>query len=198
MVADLAECLGFETIAFIDIRWPEVSRNGAWPVIGNMDDLERLATQYDAGIAAVGANALRLDLHRMLKELSLTSPPLIHPTATVSRHARVGSGSVVLANSVINAFAMVGEAAIINTACTIDHDCRLGDAVHVSPGANLAGQVEVGDCAWVGIGAAVRELVKIGSRTMVGAGSTVVSDIAEGMVVVGTPARPMASGRDDS
>ena len=63
--------------------------------------------------------------------------------------------------------------------------------MHMSPGANLAGEVTVGDCAWVGIGAVVKEGIRIGSDAVVGAGAAVVSDVDDGDVVGGVPARSL-------
>lgn len=198
VVADLAEHLGFESIAFVDDRWPEITQNRQWPVVGAVKDLARLRADYEEGLATIGANQARLAVDRTFAELAFTRPVLVHPSAVVSRYARLGSGSVVFANAVVNAFAAIGEAAILNTACTVDHDCRLGDGVHVSPGAHLGGQVEVGDCAWIGIGASVRECVRIGGRSVIGAGSAVISDIPSGVVAVGVPARARSDQRETS
>jgi len=78
----------------------------------------------------------------------------------------------------------------VTTRASIDHDCRIGAFSHVCPGAALAGTVTVGGHSWIGIGSQVRQGIRIGSHVTVGAGATVVSDIADGLTVVGTPARP--------
>jgi acetyltransferase-like isoleucine patch superfamily enzyme len=57
----------------------------------------------------------------------------------------------------------------------------------------LAGDVRVGDRSWIGIGASVRQGVRIGDGVIVGAGAAVVSDVPDGLTVVGVPARPMSS-----
>jgi sugar O-acyltransferase (sialic acid O-acetyltransferase NeuD family) len=190
VVADLAELLGWDSIAFLDDGWPERTANRAWPIIGKVADLARLGAGYDATLVTIGVNAARLALHRKVRELSFAIPALVHPSAVVSRHATMGRAAVVLANVAVNAFAAVGEAVILNTACTVDHDCKVGDGVHISPGAHLAGTVTVGDRSWIGIGAAIRQGITIGSDVMIGAGSVVVADVADGVVAMGVPARP--------
>ena len=79
---------------------------------------------------------------------------------------------------------------IVNTRAAIDHDCTIGAYSHVCPGTALAGSVTVGKHSWLGIGCQVRQGASIGSNVTVGAGATVVSDIQDGLTVVGTPARP--------
>lgn len=189
VVADIAETLGWTDIAFLDDAWPAREINGVWPIIGRLDALPALKGRYHAAFASLGDGALRLKAHRRLKALDFQCPSLAHPSAVVSRHASLGAGSVVVAGAVIGPFACVGEAVIINTGASIDHDCTLEDAVHISPGARLSGGVRVGLRAWIGVGAAVREGVNIGRDVMIGAGAAVVTDIDDGVMAIGVPAR---------
>lgn len=190
VVADAAECCGWRTISLFDDEWPHVAAR-AWPVIGSSSDLENRLAEFDGVIVAIGANAVRLSKQRRLVDRGARIVSIIHPMATISRHATLGPGSVVFAGAVINAGAETGEAVIVNTAATVDHHCRLGDAVHLSPGAHLAGGVQIGAEAWVGVGASVKEEISIGARAKVGAGAAVVTSVPENSIVVGVPARPL-------
>jgi acetyltransferase-like isoleucine patch superfamily enzyme len=49
--------------------------------------------------------------------------------------------------------------------------------------------VRIGDDAWVGFGAVILKGVEIGRGAVVAAGSVVASDVPEGTVVAGNPAR---------
>lgn len=189
VVADTAECCGWQVVEFFDDAWPQRQGNGAWPVVGDTAQLLARLAQFDGVLVAIGNNRIRQAKLLELQAAGACLATLIHPSATLSRHARLGDGSVMFAGAVVNADALVGMGAILNTGCSVDHDCLLGDAVHVSPGARLAGGVRVGDLSWVGIGASVRQLVCIGSGVQVGAGAAVVADVADGLTVAGVPAR---------
>ncbi|EOG3621188.1 MULTISPECIES: acetyltransferase [Pseudomonas] len=192
VVADLAELCGWQKIEFFDDAWPGLQRNGAWPVVGSSAQLHERLDHYQGVMVAIGNNVVRAQKLQALKQHGATVPVLVHPGAVVSRHASLGSGTVVFAGAVVNAFAIVGEGAIINTGCSVDHDCCIGDHVHISPGARLAGGVAVGECSWIGIGAVVRQMLRIGCRAMVGAGAAVVCDVPDNATVIGVPARPVA------
>lgn len=190
VVADTAECCGWEVVEFFEDNWSGRETNGAWRIAGDTSTLLNHACDYDGVVVAIGNNAVR---HAKLKELAGAGAQLvslIHPDATISRYAAIGTGSVVFAGVVVNAGAQVGSGAILNTGCSIDHDCVLGDAVHVSPGARLAGTVQVGSMSWIGVGACVKQSIQIGSHVIVGAGAAVVSDVADLETVVGVPAKP--------
>lgn len=192
VVADTAECCNWQIIEFFDDAWPERQSNGAWPVIGDTTVLLSSLKRFDGVLVAIGNSRIRQVKLLELQAAGARLFSLIHPTASVSRYARLGTGSVVFAGAVVNADAQIGKGTILNTGCSVDHDCLLGEAVHVSPGARLAGGVQVGDLSWIGIGASVRQLVRIGSGVMVGAGAAVVADVADGLTVAGVPARTLA------
>ncbi len=119
----------------------------------------------------------------------------VHPAAVLSvLDVRVGEGTVVMANAVINAGAKIGRHCIVNTGAIVEHDCVLEDFVHISPNAALAGAVTVGTRSWIGVGASVRNNLRITGDCMIGAGSTVVKDIGGPGTYVGTPARRLSAG----
>lgn len=74
---------------------------------------------------------------------------------------------------------------------TVGHDTMMGACVTVLPGANVSGSVVLGDHATVGSGAVVLQGRTVGAGAFVGAGAVVTKDVAEGVVVVGNPAREM-------
>jgi len=191
VVADTAECCGWQIIEFFDDAWPSLKKNGVWPVVGGTTDLIDQLADFDGVLVAIGNNSVRHDKLVKLRRGGARLATLIHPAASVSRYAAIGEGSVVFAGAVVNAGARINPGAILNTCCSIDHDCLLGDAVHISPGARLAGGVQVGDLSWIGIGASVRQLIRIGQRVMVGAGSAVVGDIPDDVTMAGVPAKRM-------
>lgn len=192
VVADTAECCGWQSVEFFDDAWPGLQENGVWSVVGDTAALMARLADFEGVLVAIGNNRIR---HAKLLDLRTAGAhlaTLIHPAATVSRYAAIGMGTVVFAGAVVNSSACTGLGAILNTGCSIDHDCVLGDVVHISPGARLAGGVQVGDLSWIGIGASVRQLVRIGDCVMVGAGSAVVSDIPNDVTVAGVPAKRMS------
>ncbi|CAJ0775906.1 Putative acetyltransferase EpsM [Ralstonia psammae] len=193
VVADAAIAAGWQDVVFFDDSWPNIEKNGHWAVVGDTAALLARVQEFDGVMVSIGNCEVRWQKQRSLQEAKAIVATVVHPRAYVSPYARLGPGSVVMANAVINADAVVGEAAIVNTGATVDHDCVLGQGVHISPGAHLSGNVTVGDFSWVGVGAAVRQGTRIGSYVLVGAGAVVVSAVMERSTVVGCPAKPISN-----
>ena len=189
VVAEAALEAGWDQVDFYDDAWPEKAQIGAWRIIGDTSVLLRSPGHFSGVVVAIGSNNVRWHKIQALQAAGLTVETIAHPAAIISKSASLGVGTVAMAGAVVNAGAQIGSGSILNTGCSVDHDCVLGVAVHVSPGAHLAGGVQVGDHSWIGVGASVRQGVRIGSGVIVGAGAAVVSDVTDGVTVVGVPAK---------
>lgn len=192
VVADTAEVCGWNTVVFFDDAWPEVLQNGAWTVEGDSTALFDTPSLFDGVIVAIGNNEIRAEKLGWLDEVAADVVSLIHPSACVSRYAEIGRGTVVMPGVVVNAGSFIESGVILNTGCSIDHDCLIRTSAHISPGARLAGGVEVGDHSWLGIGCSVKQGISIGRDVIVGAGAVVVSDLPDGVIAVGVPAKPLS------
>jgi sugar O-acyltransferase (sialic acid O-acetyltransferase NeuD family) len=113
---------------------------------------------------------------------------LVHPTACVSRRARLAAGCVISGGVQIAAYADLHEHVVVNRSASIGHDTRIGAYATIGPGAVIAGNVDVGAGSYVGVGAVVREKIVIGEGAVLGAGCAVVKDIPAHALAIGVPA----------
>jgi sugar O-acyltransferase (sialic acid O-acetyltransferase NeuD family) len=187
VVADLLMVAGaYELLGFVDdVRKPG-DRVFELVVLGPGEWLRTDAAHGVEVALGIGDNAARKDLASRCPR-----PPLvvIHPSAVVARSARLGAGTVVMANATVNPDARVGEGVIINTGSVVEHDCVVGDYAHLSPNAALGGGAQLGAGVHLGLGAVVLPKVCVGARSRVGAGAVVNRDLSEDVVAVGVPAR---------
>ncbi|MEI6321650.1 MAG: acetyltransferase [bacterium] len=192
VVADLCDLLDkWCEIVFLDDRYPALEIWEEWQVIGRVSELSQLAVGGCDFALGIGSNTARKELMDEVERCGGALPSLIHPRAVVSKRSLVGNGTVIFANAAVNIGTEIGKGDIINTGASVDHDCRLGAGVHICPGVHLAGSVCVGDLAMIGVGSSVKQGISIGAGAMVGAGAAVVSDIPQGCVVTGVPAKPI-------
>lgn len=192
VVADVAQVCGYDPIAFLDDSPKRTVDYGEFPILGPISMIDRLCRDWPNAIAAVGNNAIRLTLFERLGQVGFELPTIIHPSATVSRYARLGQGVFVAPGALINTGAEIGNATIVNSGASIDHDCVIGAASHIAPGASLSGDVIVGIRGWIGTGVAIRQGIKICDDVVIGVGAAVVTNITESGTYAGVPARRLS------
>lgn len=190
VVADTAERAGWSEVVFFDPRFADgVAKHAHWPIVAAPEDVE--AHGCDGYFVAIGNGKARQTWCERLLDCGLPLVSIVDPAGLVSQYAVLESGVLVVAGAVVNVDCSLGRGVIVNTRASIDHDCVIGAYSHVCPGSALAGSVKVGEHCWLGIGSQVKQGICIGNAGTVGAGATVVSDIDDGLTVVGTPARPL-------
>lgn len=189
VVADVLMASGHHVCGFVDdAELPLACQSMKLPRLGNIESVRSMSTSIPL-IMGIGCNVTRLKIARWFEQLGFRFETAIHPSATLSQSAIVGSGTVVMPRVVINTNAVVGCHCIVNSAAVIEHDSDIGDGAHVSVGTVLAGRVSIGKLSLVGAGAVVLPHLTIGSGVSVGAGSVVTKSIPDDCVAMGVPAR---------
>ena len=149
-------------------------------------DLVNLRNEFDYAFVAVGqihSPANRKKIYSTLSELGYEIPTFISRNAQVSRHARIGSGSIVMNGVIVNADCKVGENVILNTGSIIEHDVLIGNHCHVSTGVIINGNAMIGEDSFIGSGSTIRNGVEIGTNSFIGMGSTVINSMPANTVM---------------
>ncbi len=169
LVAALAEDTGRTVTGFID----DLTHGEG--IVGRSDELGTRLQPADADLViAIGYKHLqaRLAMFRRIHGLGFRFPALVHPTARVSRRSTLGDGSLVMANTDIDAFTSIGEICVIWPNTTISHDNSIGVGTFISPAATLCGFVTVGELSFIGANSTIvdgsvlppRSFIKAASR----------------------------------
>ena len=172
VIADSALKCGYTNICFVDDH--KTGDVLGFPIVGTGDDIESLNDGRTDFVLGIGNNAVR---RKIAENHHVNWVSVVHPSAQVSFDVKIGKGTVVLANAVINVSSVIGEHCIINTGAIVEHDNVIEDYVHLSPGVKLSGVVTVGENTWIGTGTSVINNVEICENVIVGVGSVVIKSI---------------------
>jgi len=147
-----------------------------YPVIGSDIDLKSLAKKYKYALVAVGQikSALsRTKLFKLGKSAGFYFPSIKSPRAYVSKYAKIGSGTVIMHDAIVNANSIVMENCIINSKALIEHDCLISNHCHISTNAIINGGVKIGSHSFVGSNVTTKNNIIIKANSFIRAGTLV-------------------------
>ena len=124
VVAEVTGECGYEEIAFLDDNSEEA--------VGKISEMEKFSSLYKEAFVAIGHNQVRGEILAQLKTAGYEIPVLIHPSAYISRTAKIQSGTVVEPKAIVNTNAEISEGCIISVGAIVDHDTKLEACVHVN------------------------------------------------------------------
>lgn len=159
------------------------------PLLGSLSWLREHPSDYALGI---GTSSVRARIARELATHGASPATVVHPGAHVGPDVRLGEGVVVYDRCTLTTNVEIGPHTHLNVGCAVQHDTVVGELVQFSPGVLVNGDCRIGDGAFLGTGAIVTRGCSVGRGAVVGAGAVVLTDVADGVTVVGVPARPLA------
>jgi acetyltransferase EpsM len=195
VISDIIQATkGLEIIGYLDNKYEGIQFINTL-FCGPIEAARQMKEEYKdlKFVMAIGNNKTRKAVVEMLDLSRRHFITITHPTASISPSAKIGYGTVVMPQAVVNADVVIGNHCIINSGSIVEHDSLLEDFVHLCPNSTIAGTVRVGEGCLVGSGATIIPNKEIGKWSTIGAGATVIEHLPANCLAVGTPAKTIVS-----
>lgn len=114
---------------------------------------------------------------------------IIHPTAQISKYAKVGNNCLIMAGVVITHNTQIGDNVIILPNTVIHHDTKVGNYTCIGSNVVIAGFCDIGESCYIGSGTNMINNTSIGEKTMIGIGTNVIRSFGAYKKIVGNPAK---------
>ena len=144
-----------------------------YKIIGNDSDLEVLAKKFKYAFITVGhikSPKIRIKLFKQAKKAGFILPFIISPTSYVSKHSKIGAGSIIMHHAIVNPSTSIGDNCIINSKALIEHDSSISDHCHISTNTSINGGVKIGSECFIGSNVTTKENIIIKKNKFIKAG----------------------------
>lgn len=183
----------FHLLGFIDDnknRWGKTLHDH--PIIGGANALSSYRKRKKLGvICAIGDPVKRFKMIERLKNYQISFPNLIHPSAQISKLAKIGQGNVFQQNVVIQPEAKIGDFNKFNISSIVGPRAQVENYCTINALTMIASTAKVEDYSYIGMGATVMNKIVVSRGTIVGANAFVNKQFEEWSTVVGVPARKL-------
>ena len=184
---DVIELTGlYEIAGFVEKNNSKNNQNLGYSFLGTDNDLSYLRKKYKYAHIAVGQiknPEIRIKLFQLLQEIEYTLPSIVSPRSHISKYAKIGDGTIIMHDAIVNANARIGKNCIINSKALVEHDAIIGDHCHIATGAIVNGEVIMGDKNFLGSGVVTKQSISMGNNCIIGAGVVVKKNIESGQVI---------------
>ena len=195
VIMELAELCGYSIVGLYHF---DASMNGTLfydiPVLGSYDDLFKKETLTDLCFAlSMGNNQIRKNLFERILSHNGNIPTLIHPTASISKYAKIEEGVIVQSQAVIQAGAIIHNNSVISFNVGITHNVEINKHCYIAGQTIISAYTNSMEGAFIGMGVTTlsAKVPEIGSWYTIGGGSVVTKSVAANQTVCGNPAKPI-------
>jgi sugar O-acyltransferase (sialic acid O-acetyltransferase NeuD family) len=183
---------GYEPVGFFDDHVMEMPVLDYGPVLGRVEDVERLYAGglFDQVVIGIGYKHFGYrwqcyeHLHNLVPFLTF-----VHSSCWVDKSAHIGAGSFLMPGTIIDDHVAIGENVFIQLNCSVSHHSTIKENCFFGPRVTVAGCVTVERDCFLGAGSVLIDSVSIASGVQTGGGAVVIDTIGEAGLYAGVPAR---------
>ena len=133
--------------------------------------------------------------HDVIEHLEDKKPEIInaiHPFNSISPTIKLGRGNLFYPGVIIHPNAMIGSFNLIESQVSIGADTQIGDYCTIQAGVKIGDNVMIQNDVRISMGAIIHPGVSIGKESIIGPGALVLTDVDEGDMVIGNPAKSVS------
>lgn len=168
-----------------------------YEIIGSDNDIAALSKTVKDFLITIGqikSSRIRRNVYENLIAQRVNLPSIIASSARVSRHAKIGMGTVIHHNAFVNAGVSIGDCCIINSGATIEHDSFVGNFCHISTNVAVNGTCVIGNDTFIGSGTTINNNISIGSNCVIASASLIRNSVEDNAVAYGIPGKVTYNG----
>lgn len=166
----------FNIIGILDVAEKVGQKVYDYEILGTDFDIQKFVDRNCSFLITVGhinSADLRIKLLATLKRYNAKLATIISPRAYVSEYAKIGAGTIIMHDVLVNAGSIIGENCIINTKVLLEHDTVVENNCHIAVGAVIAGESRICQGTFVGANATIIQSVTVSENSFIKAGSLV-------------------------
>ncbi|MFB6457673.1 acetyltransferase [Chitinophaga sp. Hz27] len=182
----------YEIAGFFDDFKNAGEKVGEHVILGKSGDIATLFSQGDFDCLMIGIGYKHFEKRKECFNTWKGIIPfgkVLHTASYVDPSCTIGEGVFILPGVVLDQQVVIGDNVLINVGSCIAHDTVIGAHSFLSPRVAVAGFVEIGSCCNIGINSTIIDNLKIVDMVQTGGGTTVINNLTQAGLYVGTPAR---------
>ncbi|MDA3867665.1 MAG: acetyltransferase [Salinivirgaceae bacterium] len=183
----------WEILGFLNDR--ETNPINGFPVLGKVEHeavIEYLKDDNVYFLYTLISTKLNYSFLHKLHDLKIPTEKfatIIHPTAVISKFAKIGNGVCIQPFVSVGPNVEIGNHVQIYAQSLIGHNSTLKDYSYVANNACVGASVVLEEGAYLGTNCSTLENITIGKWSLVGIGSVVIKSVDDYTKIVGNPSR---------
>lgn len=145
-------------------------------------------------MVGIGEPKIRELISDKIRNAGFHLSTLIHETAYIADDVLIEEGVMVGYNAYVSVGSKLLRNALVQPLAVISHECTIGENTVVASHVSVGGLCTIGKNTFLGLNSSIRQGLSIGNNSIVGMGSVVIRDVGDRMLVLGNPAKVVATG----